>query len=256
MDGSWRGTEGLNGGRNWDLLAAEDGPLQWTVDASRGLIQGPLDLEFLRDRRLCLSLAPGQMALLVDQDIVKAVYLDGGHFLDIGAGEGRIHPDCQLIFLATDQPIKLNWPAGRSLRIGRDPGIALIGHCTLALTGPQRFFETFLCGTDGIDQDFTLRLIEQMVHGALEEILSDFTDAIGETLSVDVQSRLTNLSPADLEDELGASGLACTHLAIYTAAPPTMEGQVREPVPETAGHRSEDAHNGPVRDLVGPPVSS
>ena len=39
---------------------------------------------FLRGKRVLLSLEPGQMALLVGDNRLQAIYLDGGHQLEIG----------------------------------------------------------------------------------------------------------------------------------------------------------------------------
>jgi hypothetical protein len=243
MTGTWDDSGRFGRDRNWDVLPADEAPVDWTVDPGQGWIQGPLDLEFLRGRCLALSLAPGQMALLVRENSLQTVYLDGGHLLDIGPGPEQIAPACGLIFLAGNGALNLHWNSDRPLRIGREPGTALIGHCHLMVDGPQSFFDAFLRGPATIDPDFILRLVEQMVHGSLEEILADVCNDSHDPGPLEIQSRLTGLSPADVADELAACGLGCTNLAVYTAAPPMHEGLTAETVRETAGHHDRDGHN-------------
>ena len=62
---------GLSSGRNWSDIPADDTPLTWTLDPEGGLVQGPLDLDFLRGRKLALVLEEGQLALLTRDDAVQ-----------------------------------------------------------------------------------------------------------------------------------------------------------------------------------------
>ena len=77
MSGQHNETSGLNHGRNWTTLPDDESVVDWSVRPDQGLVQGPLDLEFLRGRKVALSLEPGQVALLVCDDCLQAVYLDG-----------------------------------------------------------------------------------------------------------------------------------------------------------------------------------
>lgn len=236
-------TSGLDNGRNWETLPEDEGPIEWTLDHRQGLVQGPLDLEFLRGRKISLALEPGQMALLVQEGDLKAVYLDGAHYLDIGHGSHQVPADGKLVFLAANRHINLNWSRQTPLRLGHGCDEALIGGCSLAIDGPARFFRTFLDTSDMPDPDFLARLIDQMVRGILEDMLgtifgSDETAGPGE-----IQSRLTRLTPEDLADELAPCGLACVNLAIYTAAPPVENEYVTAGAQETAGHLDGVGHN-------------
>ncbi|MEN8008341.1 MAG: hypothetical protein ABFS42_15100 [Candidatus Krumholzibacteriota bacterium] len=240
-------TAGLDNGRDWESLPADEGPIEWTVDHRQGLIQGPLDLEFLRGRKISLALEPGQMALLVQEGDLKAVYLDGAHYLDIGHGTHQVPADGKLIFLAADRHINLNWSRKTPLRMGEGRDEALIGGCSLTIDGPARFFRTFLDTPEMPEPEFLVRLIDQMVRGVMEDILGtmfDHTFGHAETAgSAEIQSRLTGLTPEDLADDLAPCGLACVNLAIYTAAPPVENEFVTVGPQETAGHLNGVGHN-------------
>jgi hypothetical protein len=207
---------GVASGRNWAARPADGAPIEWSVDAAQGHLQGPLALEFLHDKRMTLVLAAGQQALLVRDGQLLAVFLDGAHHLAIGDGEGLIPSTCQLVFLATDEPLILRWTSANPLSWGPHAEESLIGSCALRIERSGRFFETFLQGQTDHEPDFVTRLIDQLVRGVFEELLSTGTGLdVSET-----QARLTRLSPSDLNDDLEACGLFCSHLAVYTAHPP------------------------------------
>ena len=90
-------------------------------------VQGPLDLEFLRGRKMSLTLEPGQMALLIQEGGLKAVYLDGAHYLDVGHGPHQVPADSSLLFLAAERHINLNWSRQEPLEVGKDQHQTLIG---------------------------------------------------------------------------------------------------------------------------------
>ncbi|MCB1185213.1 hypothetical protein KDM41_17470 [bacterium] len=211
----------LGNGRGWGALTADGAPLEWSVDPAKGSIQGPLDLEFLRDKRMTLFLEEGQQALLIQEGRLRAVYLDGLHHLEIGEGRGQIHPASRLLFLAMDEPLQLRWSRANPLRWSRTDGGTLIGSCALRIARPCDFFDTFLLGVETPDPGFVGRLLDQTVRGLFEELLRAMS---GDGLDAGaLQARLTRLTPADLNEDLADFGLACTHLAVYTAQPPAEE---------------------------------
>ena len=73
---------GLTSGRKWGAFPAQDNAMEWSIDGESGLVQGPLDLEFLRGKSILLSLERRQFALLVDDNSLQAVYLEGAHYLE------------------------------------------------------------------------------------------------------------------------------------------------------------------------------
>jgi hypothetical protein len=246
MNSDYITTKGLQSGREWDTLPPDEGPLEWSLDHRQGLIQGPLDLEFLRGRKVSLVLEPGQMALLTQDDDLKAVYLDGAHYLDIGHGNHQVPADGKLIFLAADRNIHLNWSHETPLRLGENCDEELIGGCSLAIDGPARFYRTFLDTPEMPDPDFLGRLVDQLVRGVLEEFLGVMFDSTSNPGPAEIQSRLMRLTPEDLADHLVPCGLACVNLALYTAAPPVEEEfvpQVVQGPEETSGHLDEVRHN-------------
>ena len=211
---------GFSNGRQWSELTTDGGPVEWSIDANQGHIQGPLDLEFLRGKKLSLTLKEGQQALLVQDNQLKAVYLNGVHFLEIGQGSRQVSPSCQLLFLAMTESLQLRWSRAKPLRWGPETHQTLIGSCTLDIGWPSRFFGTFLQGQSSPDPGFIERLIDQMVCVLFAELLSADPDTGAARSDSEVQARLTRLSPADLNEELHACGLSCTHLTAYTSAPP------------------------------------
>jgi hypothetical protein len=221
MNSDFATTMGLQCGRDWDTLPPDEGPLEWALDQRQGLIQGPLDLEFLRGRKISLTLEPGQMALLLQEGELRAVYLDGAHYLDIGHGTHQVPAGGRLIFLAADRHINLNWPREAPLHPGADLRQELIGGCSLAIDRPARFYQTFLATPELPSAEFLTRLIDQYVRGILEEFLDNlFGPPALPPNSLEIQSRLTRLVPQDLADHLRPCGLACVNLALYTAVPP------------------------------------
>jgi hypothetical protein len=220
--------QGIGHGRDWSVLPAGDspeGPLEWTIDPEGSLVQGPLELESFRGRRLSLILEEGQFALLVVDRELKGVYLDGVHTLDIGTGEHQIPLSAQLIFLAANRTLDVVWNRGNPLGIEGRGGFQLIGGCNLVIDRPARFYHTFLDGTPGSDPGFVTRLVDQLVRGLMEEMLTGL-----ETLPdpAAVQGHLTGLTPADLADGLESCGLACVNLALYTSAPPVEVSEAQE----------------------------
>ena len=236
-------TAGLDNGRDWESLPSDEGPIEWTLDHRQGLVQGPLDLEFLRGRKISLALEAGQMALLVQENDLKAVYLDGAHYLDIGHGNHQVPSNGKLIFLAANRHINLNWSRQAPLHLGHGDNNALIGGCSLAIDGPARFFRTFLAPPEMPEAEFLTCLIDQMVRGILEELLDSLFGTNETAGPAEIQSRLTALTPEDLAEGLAPCGLACVNLAIYTAAPPVENEYVTQGAQETAGHLDGVGHN-------------
>jgi len=223
--------QGLGNGRNWAAVPGETETYEWSVDPEHGLVQGPLDLEFLRGHRIHLSLAEGQIALLIQGPDLRAVYLDGGHILDIGRGDQQIPPECHLIFVATGRGLDTRWTRNAPLDLGHQTDV--IGSCALGVTAPTRFYATFLAGNDTWDEAFIARVVHQTVSAAMTEILDGVADD-----PVRLQTRLTGLDPSELDDELAPYGLSCYRIALYTSAPPVESDSV-----ETAGQFTPAGHN-------------
>mgnify|MGYP001817811324 CR=1 FL=1 len=217
--------KGLGHGRDWSVLPADEGPLEWAIDPEGDFIQGPLELESFRGRRLSLILEEGQLALLVIDRELKGVYLDGAHTLHVGTDENQIPLNAQLVFLAADRSLDVVWNRNNPLGIGERGGCQLIGGCNLVVDRPARFYHTFLDGTPLTDPGFVTRLVDQLVRSLMEEVLGGFDDLPDPAA---VQGRLTGLTPADLADGLESCGLRCVNLALYTMAPPVEIGVAEE----------------------------
>lgn len=245
MSGEDLTDRGLPRGRRWSEMGDDEMPLAWSVDDADGPIQGPLALDFLRGRRLTLTLDDGQMALLLDQGRVAAVFLPGEHEFEIGSGEHCLDASRQLLFLATGDGLDLRWTPEAPLRCGADGDLAVMGTCRLEIEGPQAFHDTFLAGAEPLDPVFAISLVDRLVQGAVAELLRPALPGAAPWSAAEAQARLTRLLPEDLSDELAPCGLACRHLAVYTTHPPVDPERERyapqprsEPIP-MSGH-SED----------------
>ena len=212
---------GLSNGRSWGSYDAEEDLREWTMDPDGGMVQGPLDLAFLRGRKLFLVLEPGQVALLVRDNRLQAVYLEGGHVLEIGTAQRQVPSDSCLVFLAAGQDVRLRWNKLNPVTGACLPRAGAIGHCSLCVDGPSRFYRHFLAGNTAWDEQSLLGAIDQAARKALAGVLEPCAGA-GEAA---VQTRLTGLAPEELSEVLEEIGLSCRQIAVYTADPPSeMDG--------------------------------
>ncbi len=223
MNGATDTTTGLNPGRNWSALPDQDQPLEWSLDPAGDFIQGPLKLVFLRGKRILLDLAEGQLAMLQEGNELRAVFLDGGHILEVGTRPGQASPDGSLFFLSSMMPVHLRWTHGNPIDL---PGMArqhVIGSCSLVVTGPARFFESFMMGQSIVEADDVREAMETVARKALKDYLAGLSQHAPAD-SVGLQSTLMNLQADTLSEELAGAGLGCLQLALYTAEPPVAEG--------------------------------
>jgi len=214
---------GLGSGRNWAAFPASEGPLSWGLDSGLDFLKGPLSLAAYRGQRVAVYLEEGQLGFLASGPDLQAIYLDGGHYLDVGKMPGQIHPDSQVYLLAADRPVVLRWTDKRPLVLDHVPGPGIIGNCTLQITGPGKFFNTFLShGFDGDEVDLAAAL-DRAARQALAD-LAGTASVLGSPDPATLQSTLTRLEAADLNEDLVECGLTCTQLAVYTASPPVEMG--------------------------------
>jgi hypothetical protein len=235
-------SQALDSGRRWTALPEQDQPLEWSMDGRGSFLQGPLEMEFFRGRKVFLNLTEGQLALLVEQDDLRAVYLDGGHILDVGTRPGQVGIKSSLIFLAIDMLPVLRWTFGNPLALPGPARRHIIGSCELLLNGPSRFHAAFLCDPANLAPEILSDRIEKTVRQCLSDYLVESCppDAEG---SAELQSILMNLQADVLSEELSGFGLTCNHLALYTSDPPVEGSPGGQAEHETAGHSPQLAHN-------------
>ena len=211
--------KGLNSGRTWTAVPAPGCPAAWTLDSNREFLKGPLALAEFCGHRISFFLEDGQFGFLAQDEELQAVYLDGGHNLEIGELPGQIHPDGRLYLLAADRPVILRWTNKRPLTLDNLPGPGIIGSCTLQISAPGRFFQAFL-GQDASCNEACLAVAMDLVARETLEGILGVACSVGGADSATIQSTLTRLGHEDLSEELDEYGLACSQLAVYTAAPP------------------------------------
>ncbi len=210
-------------GQSWETTTAEKENLEWSIDAADGLVQGPLDLNFLHEKTMLLTLREEQIALVLDNGDLSSIYLAGNHRLEINRAEGNISPDNKMIFLAAENPITVSWKQNSSVwatNIGSSPEeIKIIGNCACGITGPGHFYQTFLANLEKVDEELLIRVIDGLIRSQIEQRLADIFQ--GRPFNaVELQSRLTRLTAEDLSDDLDQYGLSCIRLAVYTSKPP------------------------------------
>jgi hypothetical protein len=124
-----------------DVQSPADEVVYWSIDHQAGLIQGPLDLEFLRGKILHLTLAPQQIALHFQYGTLCTVFMQGIHVLRVGKCEGDLPPESELVFLAADHPLAFQWDHGRSVWISAGENqqrkLPIKGRCTCHINGPD-----------------------------------------------------------------------------------------------------------------------
>lgn len=244
-------TSGRNppGGRRWSAQSGDELPIAWSIDSADGLLQGPLDLGFLRGRRLSLTLYDGQTALLLGEGRVQALFGRGRHELEIGAGAKGIDPEWRLLFLVPGAGLALRWTAESRLRCGGESGPSLIGTCLLDIADPRTFHDTFLAGAEALDPAFTLVLIDRLVQSVVAARLQPLHSGAAGRSPTELQAQLTGMGPEVLADELAPCGLVCRQLALYTARAPVDQDRSPRPAVTEAesipmsGHSEDLRHN-------------
>jgi hypothetical protein len=229
----------LGSGRDWTALPDQDKLLEWSLDSDGDFLQGPLDLICMRGRKAFLNLADEQLALLAVEDQLQAIYLDGGHVLDIGLRPGQINPQGRLYFLDASRFVDLRWTHGSPIALPVSPSRHIIGTCQLVVTGPSRFFEQFIQNAPVPD----LMDIQDQIEAVTRTTLIDFLSSGQADDQASLQSTLMNLSPDSLTEELQGVGLACRQLALYTAQPPVEDCLTPVPGEEFTGQNPQFAHN-------------
>ncbi len=222
--------------RTWEAHDDADQVREWTVDPSQGVLQGPLDLAFFAGHRLVLHLAEHQVGLLERDGDLKGVFLAGTHHLQVGDGPRETAPG-RLTFVHMDEPISWRWRDDATLWID-GPGcvrcpIPFIGACSLTVTGPVAFWESFLRGVPSFEPPFLRQVLDTLVRSRLEAHLTQLA-ADRAVDPVTVQTLLADLRADCLTDDLEDFGLVCTNLATYTRQPPVTE-QVSEATGQFVG---------------------
>jgi hypothetical protein len=242
MNGSDAGRIGLNSGRSWTALPDQEQALEWSLDPAGDFVQGPLKLVFMRGKRILLNQEEGQLALLQEAGELRAVYLEGGHILEVGTQQGQASPESSLIFVSCAQPVHLRWTHGNPIDLPWVGKQHLIGSCSLVVAGPAAFYDKFMRGQSTIEAPLIRDAMESVARQALMDYLTG--TRIGEQADpVGLQSTLMNLQAETLSDELAPFGLDCVHLSLYTAAPPVEEGTEPASAEERAGHPGQLTHN-------------
>jgi hypothetical protein len=242
MNGGTSSIPGIDSGRKWTALPDNDHPLEWCMNPEGEFLQGPLEMAILRGKKILLNLESGQVALLVAEERLRAIFLEGGHVLDVGTRPGQVNPLSSLIFLAVDQPLDLRWTHGSPIDLPGPTRRHVIGNCSLQISAPARFFEHFLRQAESQDVQTLLDAMERTTRNSLTDFL---TAASGEGSgdSAGLQTTLMSLQAETLSDDLADCGLTCTHLALYTAHPPVESWNGDPDRQETAGHSPQLAHN-------------
>ncbi len=227
---------GLGHGRNWGALPLRTEKFQWSMEADGPMVQGPLDMEFLRGQRISLNLEMGQYGLLVRDGALKALYLDGAHHLDIGEQKEQIKTDSHLFFLTTEKSIDFRWTTESAQGFTAAGGTPVIGQCSVRIEKPARFYQRVLRKLEKWSPEDINDCLRPLVNSAFKELLQDLT-ATACNHPGGLQSSLMMLGAHQLDEYLSEHGLYCVSLAAYTAAPP-----VENSTDQTAGQSADLLH--------------
>jgi len=230
-------TDGISNGRNWSAQPLRTETFEWTMEADGPMVQGPLDMEFLRGQRMSLILDIGQFGLLVRGGALKALYLDGAHHLDIGERNDQIKTSSMLFFLSTEKSQDFKWTPGSDDKFKLSDGSSVIGRCSVRIEKPARFYHRFLRTLDDWSPENITSLLEPLVHKAFNSMLSELCQNSCNHPG-GLQSSLMMLGSHQLDEHLSEHGLYCVSLAAYTAAPP-----VEHSTNQTAGQSADLLHN-------------
>ena len=199
-------------------------------------------MTLFRGKKIFLNLAEDQLALLISRRELRAIFLDGGHILDVGTRPGQIDPADSLLFLSVNHLLDLRWTFGNPVDLPGPEKRHIIGNCSLALVGPALFYEEFLKQAEHIDAPAVKEAVENVTRRTLTDYL-DTACSGGPGLQACLQTTLMGLQPETLSEELAGFGLGCTQLALYTAQPPVESCAETATDEETAGHSRQLTHN-------------
>ncbi len=214
----------LTSGRDWSALPLRHEQYEWSMEAEGPLVQGPLDMEFLRGQRMLLTLEEGQYGLLVHDGALKALYLDGCHHLDIGNRPDQVQTDSHLFFLSTSQPVEFRWTSTSEHGFTTSDGTQVIGRCSVRIEKPARFYHRILRNLSDWSPETVNSQLEPLVHQAFNNLLSQVCQLEWDHPG-GLQSALMGLGASQLDEFLSEHGLFCESLAAYTAAPPVENWQ-------------------------------
>ena len=230
-------TRGLSSGRNWNSFPLKQKQYEWSMEADGPLVQGPLEMESLRDQVMLLTLEPGQFGLLVNNDSLKALYLDGVHNLDIGEHGNQIQPESLLFFLSTDKSVAFRWTSNSEHGFTTSDGTKIIGRCSVRIEKPARFYHRNLRTMTDWSPEAVESHLEPLVQQAFNKLLAEVCQAEFDHAG-GLQSTLMNLGASQLDEFLEEHGLFCESIGAYTAAPPVEDWQ-----DQTAGQSADLLHN-------------
>jgi len=224
-------------GQYWEALPVGADQYQWSMEADGDMVQGPLDMEFLRGQHMSLTLELGQYGLLVRDGALTALYLDGSHHLDIGDQNDQVRTDSLLFFLTTEKSLDFRWTTDNDQGFMTPDGTPVIGRCTVRIEKPARFYHRVLRKLDDFSPENITECIKPLVHNAFKELLNELCEP-GCDHSGGLQSSLMMLGAHQLDEHISEHGLYCVSLAAYTAAPP-----VENCTDQTAGQSADLLHN-------------
>ncbi len=237
MSGCNETSSGLTSGRDWGALPLRHEQYEWSMDADGPMVQGPVTMESLLGQRMLLTLEAGQYGLLIRQDALKALYLDGCHHLDIGSRPDQVQTDSQLLLLSTDQSMDFRWTSTSDLGFTTSDGTRVIGRCSVRIEKPARFYQRFLRKLEDWSPQSVRSHLEPLAHQAFNDLLTQICQLEWDNPG-GLQSTLMNLCAGQLDEFLGEHGLFCESLAAYTEAPPVENWQ-----DQPSGQSADMLHN-------------
>jgi hypothetical protein len=210
---------------NLDNMHQARTPIFWSVDPADGVIQGPLDLEFIKDRPMVLSLESNQVAVHCVNGEMHSVHLDGSQTLGpLGPDDGDKPRNSQLLFMHVDAPISVPWrqhiPVAPTS--SGDPTSRLAhGTFVVQIIDPVRFYRSFLVNKCGDGEDVCRDALAQLLPTFLAIHLARLCGP-GATLE-NQNNAIATLQAGDLDTVLSPYGISCLAVSMNSGIQQTAE---------------------------------
>lgn len=202
----------------------------WNLDPRDGVVQGPMDIAFLRRGAFTLILEEGQVALMTVRGKVTAAYFSGAHLLEVGDEDTTVPGNGLLYFVHLDQQLVVPWrqhmPILPSAAWDEEARRAQ-GTFTVRVTDPVAFHASFLSDRGGEGEEICRDALSHLLPTLMAIHLSQ------SPLDGSLAEAVAALDPAALDAELATYGVACTGMTMTapSAAPHARPAQeVETPV--------------------------
>ena len=191
-------------------------PVVWSIDPASGVVQGPLDLCFVKGRTLVLTLEEDQVAVYTVDGELQSVFLEGIHSLAVSREGSALEPGRSLIhFLHLLTPLDVPWRRHMPVApVNVDDPTSRLAHGVFEINiiDPIKFHRAFLHGSEGETDQVCIDALAQLLPTFLSIHLSRIC---GPQATLEKQSlAMADLDPHDLDAVLAPYGIRCAGITV------------------------------------------